>query len=458
MTIEVWIRNPYNYAREAVEVGAHLIAWDRGVLVGKKIDPIVHAGLYWGTAYPWRALAIGVQGTAEYRIGDELDRPTAVYPTWEFGESIALLEEMIENPVGEDKELCEDTTIPGDERPVLGQEHRIVITNLPDMKLGPGRQIIAKLKELYEENPGVIFHLHGLYGFRTMFGADLPSVDVDPRTDAQKGNVILPMGKKMRYEQAAQYPNWVKIVGMTPVELALPQMRCKYNILSAQWAGANFNSVRNFKMTAPKPIDIDTESSDSAYDPGETVSHMTTHKKALPGDKHSCNTCSLQDQCKHFREGAVCTLPNAEPKELATFFKSRDSGTIMEGLSTLAAANARRLDRGMKTEETLGDIDPEVTKLIGQLFKMGVDMAKLMDPDLRGGAKVQVNVGVGGGQAQVAGGTMNPRQLVASVIREFELNGISREQVTPDMVKGAIEAMRPPESVQSDVRVIEGTL
>ena len=105
----------------------------------------------------------------------------------------------------------------------------------------------------------------------------------------------------------------------------------------------------------------------------------------------------------------MCSVPGAEPTELAEFFKTRDSDLIIDGLGTLMAAQTRRLERGMADEEDFG-LDPEVTKMMSQLFEQGVKLAKLLNPDLRGGAKVSVNVGVGG-SAQVQMG--NPRQFTA---------------------------------------------
>jgi hypothetical protein len=67
VSTEVWFRNPDTYIRELVECGVFQIAWDRGYLVKRKVDPIKHAELYYGQAYPWRVLAIGPQGSAEYR-------------------------------------------------------------------------------------------------------------------------------------------------------------------------------------------------------------------------------------------------------------------------------------------------------------------------------------------------------------------------------------------------------
>ena len=128
---EVWFRNPNNYVRELVETGEKNIAWDRGQLVRTKIDPIKFSDAYFGAGQKWRSLAIGTQGTAEYRTGNDWYKPHAVYPTWQYGEDFGVLAELLEYPVGANPQACNDMTIPGDERPVFGQEHRVVIVGIP---------------------------------------------------------------------------------------------------------------------------------------------------------------------------------------------------------------------------------------------------------------------------------------------------------------------------------------
>lgn len=450
MPTEVWFRNPHDYIRELVECGEYLIAWDRGLLVKKRIDPVKHASLYFGKAYPFRVLLVGEQGTAELRDGDTLENPTAVYPTWCYGEDSAILEEMIAKPVGQDLTICSDRTIAPDERPVYGQEHRVVITELPDAKTGPARKFLRYLKELQEDYPDCIIHIHGLYSYRVAFGLGFAAADVEPRTAAQKGKVHMPSGSEEKFERAQSNPQWVTALGFKPVDLAVPRNRCMYNIKSAKWAGANYDKLFNFKSRGSHTPDI--EASDKDYEPATTVSRMSSPKKAKDGDQYICNTCSLQNECKYFRDGAVCSVPGAEPTSLARFFKTRDSDTIIDGLGTLLAANSRRLERGLKEEEDFGELNSDVSKVMGQVFEQGVKLAKLVDPNLRGGAKVQVNVGAGGAAAVSAG---NPRQLIAAAVRELESRGIPRENITPELIQGLLSGMGSPEHAR---QAIEGTI
>lgn len=450
MTTEVWFRNPDNYILELIEVGESNIVWDRGYLVKKKIDAAKHAELYFGNASPHRILLVGTQGTAELRAGDTLMKPSAVYPTWAYGEDLALLEEFIEKPAGKDMVACNDRTVPGDERPVWGQEHRVVVTDLPPVSTGPGRRFLTTLKTLQEDYPECIIHVHGLYSYRGAFGMGFASADIEPRTVAQKGKVTLPSGNEVRFEVAQSNANWITVVGFKPAELSVPRVRCMFNIKSALWAGKHYDEIFNFKTTRDKtPVDI--TSSDEDHEPQTNNRVMMKNGTvAKDGDKVLCDTCSLQTDCKYFRTGAVCTVPDAEPNELAKMFKTRDSQLIIDGLGTLVAANTRRLERGMKEEEAFGDVNPEVTRMLGQVFDQGIKLAKLVDPALRGGAKVQVNVGAGGAAA-ISGA--DPRQLIASAVRALELEGIPRDQITQEMIQGLLSGMANPNHAQ---RAIEG--
>ena len=66
-------------------------------------------------------------------------------------ENAALLEEILQYPPGDDVRACLDSSVPPDERPVWGQEHRVVIAEFPPAGQGPGRRFIRYLKELQEE-------------------------------------------------------------------------------------------------------------------------------------------------------------------------------------------------------------------------------------------------------------------------------------------------------------------
>jgi hypothetical protein len=432
MATEVWFRNLHNYVRELAEVGGPFrVVWDRGILVKKHIDALKHAQLYFGENADFRILLVGPQGTAELGPNNGMDNPVGVYPTWEYGEDIDLLEEMISSPVGEDEEAC-DADVQIDQKPVFGQEHRVVVSKLPNMQLRSSRGFFRVLTELQEEYPEAIIHLHGLYSYKYMFGKGIASVDTEPRTDAANGKVVLPSGHIMAYARTVACPQWVELMGMNVVDLKIPRNRCIFNIRSAKWAGEHFTENIRFKTRGP-----DNSDPNSPVTSIPTTAATRTRKLLAPrpGDKITCDDCSLASSCKYWREGAVCTMPGSETNSLAKYFQSRDSDRIIDALGTVLSAQAKRLQQGMEDEDEYGELSPEVTKIMNQLFSNGVKLAKLVNPNLTK-PLVQIN---NGSAAAVSGS--NPQQLMAAVVRAIEDTGVKREDITPQMVENMLSKM-----------------
>lgn len=430
-TTEVFFRNPSNYIREVVEAGEYRIAWDRGFLAKRDIDPSKLAQLYFSPDVRYRMLVIGEQGAAELQPGRTMKNPAAVYPVWSYGQSQELLLELLENPSGEDVKTSENEDLLPDERPVLGQEHRIVVQDIPSMNTGIARKFMTFLRNLQEDYPEAIIHVHGLYSYRVMFGMGFRAVDVDPRSTAQKGKVYLPNGKEVTFEKAAQFPQWVNLCGYNPVDLQIPRNRCIFNIKSANWAAKHYDE--NVKFLSRGEVDPQPQVADTAVAVPESKHNgITSHKKANDGDKFICNVCTIQNECKYFRAGAVCSVPGTEPARLANFFKTRDSDQIIEGLGTVLATQANRVEQGLQDEEFSDELDPEVTKILNSLFNNGVKLAKLVNPALNGGPKVGVFVNGGQGASVAVGGSAS--QLTAAIVAELESKGIPRDQITPEMI------------------------
>lgn len=439
---EVWFRNPHNYVRELAEVGSPFrIAWDRGMLVKKRIEPVSHAKLYFGENAKFDILCIGPQGSAHLDADHDLSRPLAVYPTWEYGENFQILEEMVSSPIGFDAEAC-SADIPLDERPVVGQDHRVVVTNLPPANLSANRPFYRHLRELQEEYPSCNIMLHGSYSFRIMFGMGFGSADFEPRTAAANGKVYLPNGKELAYARTVGQMQWVNLLGMSVTDLKNPSPRCVFNIKSARWAAENFNEKINFK-TRGSVDEVDTTSPITKLPTTSSFASKSLEKKE--GDMVTCDTCSLANSCKHYREGAVCTVNGSETGPLARLFQSRDSSRIIDGLGTIVAAQTQRLEKGMESEEEFGELDPHVTKMMNDIFNNGIKLAKLIDPTLTK-PLVQIN-----GAGAVAGAS--PKEMAASVIRALEDSGVRREDITPQMFEDMMRKMIGPVPIE-----IEGSL
>ena len=393
------------------------------MLVKKRIDPVQHAKLYFGEDADVEILAIGTQGTAHLDLQNGLDRPKAVYPTWEYGENFNVLEEMVSSPIGFDADAC-SAAVPLDERPVVGQPHRVVVTSLPNAQLGANRPFYRNLRELQEEYPDCILLLHGSYSYRVMFGMGFGAADVDPRTDAANGKVNLPNGKTLAYARTVGQLQWVNLLGMSVTDLKVPSERCVFNIKSAIWAGDHF--TENLKVKTRGSVTADPDAPMTLI-PVTSSFRSDKRVEAQEGDMIECDSCSLSDTCKLYREGAVCSVQGTEGNALAKMFQSRDSSKIIDGLGTVLAAQTNRLQRGMESEEEFGELDSEVTKMMNSIFGNGIKLAKLVDPTLSK-PLVQIN---NGKVSAVAGSS--PKELGAAVIAELERQGFTRDQITPQM-------------------------
>lgn len=413
---EAWFRNPRNYIRELAEEMATNIVFDRGLVRKYGIDPQVFVELHYPSQVEYRLLMVGEQGTAELRRGHGMSDPWAVYPTWDFMTSpMSALEDLLANPVGSNQHLCLDQSIPIDERPVWGQEHRVVVIRPPDFRTAQGKQVMHRLADLEDEYPDAIIHIHGMYSFRGAFGY-VKSGDVDPRHAAAGGRLMLPVGNEVRWQRASEFAHWVHSMNMTLGDLHVPRNRCIFNIRAARWAATNFDGSGGWEKTEVKPH-----------------RYKTVHQRRRPltGDKFSCDHCSLQKGCKLYRQGGICTLSDSEVSELASYFGTRDSDRIIDGLGKILEASADRATRGLDEEKITGKLDPEVTKILNNTFTNGVKLAKLVDPALAAAGATKVGIIINGQQTALAN---RPNQLTAAAVAALEAQGIAREDITPEMI------------------------
>lgn len=443
---QIWMRNPKNYIRQVVEVDHRLLVWDRGVIIKNRIDPWQFANLYYGENKQWRTMIVGSKGTVEITDQHKEPNPAAVYPTFEYGESLDLLENIMASNVGEDPIACATPGVDANELPILGQEHRVVIANIPDARMGSSRVFYREIRELQEEYPDCILHLHGSYNFRTIFGMGYQSGDFEPRVYAAKKMIVLPNGKIVKADRATQFQQWVNVLGMSVSDLKVPAQRCIFNIRAAIWASSNYANDMKFKSQG----DVGVNPSAPVHVPNPALGPVYKGKPQQ-GDKITCNTCSLANSCKYFRVDAVCSLPSSETVTLSKFFNTRDSDTIIAGLGTVLGAQAERVEEGRRIEKLMGDLDPEVSKQLNSLFNNGVKLAKLIDPSLSKPA-VSINVGNGG---QVAG--VSPNAIMSDVIRSLEAKGIARKDITPEMIQGIFEKIDDETPPSIEGKVVRGS-
>jgi hypothetical protein len=476
----IWFRDPYNYVAIAAKEGIDRYVLSKSHLMARKIDPLAFMRKHFLTSsIRPEFMTIGHEGAALYDLFSRLDRPKAFYPVWSFDEGVDTLVDILANPVGQDEGICSTTSVDPSIRPVLGQDHVVVLMDVPNQKMGINRQRLAEIAALTKEFPDAKIHVTGSYTFRVMFDQGFTSADYDPwsvtRTYLSMPSGYLVQGN--RPDKQEMYEGWITMLGFTVQELEAMKTRLHFNIRSVKWAGRYYNTElnakRRFHPTRDQQdlsTDMFTEQASGVKDsgPGRKLfnNRRTIAKKHLAllnngpvTDGILCDWCVFRISCKLSREGSVCTAGASKVGDLADYFGTRDASRIIDGLSKLMQRQADRLEDSIAVEEDAGEPNPEVTRQMNSLFANGVKLAKLIDPNLNGkGANVNIlNVNGVGAAASIASG--DPRQMVAAAVKALEDSGIKREEITPEMLKGLLSNMAhgtPQQAIEAKVIEHEG--
>lgn len=153
-------------------------------------------------------------------------------------------------------------------------------------------------------------------------------------------------------------------------------------------------------------------------------------KKFVYNDALFCDGCSVNYACRLYREGGACRVPSSDGKKFADKFASGNAQDILDGMGTLLQKRAHLVEKRMDKHEA-DETEPskEDLSLMNGLFKDAATLAKLRDPSL---TKPNVVVGINNQQAL-------PRAITdrdyANAMREIEATGISRENITNEMIE-----------------------
>lgn len=453
--VDLWIMQSNRFLQTALEEGFRKFAWHMHQAIKSRWEILSWLRSETAAYGPIDVMIIDDSGAAEYNTFSNYLHPKAVYPAWTAQDmNWDELVWLMKNPVGQNFDMCNDPNIPTEMRPVFGQDHKIVVHTLP--KAGVERQtFISQLHALQKGYPDVIIHLSGVTRFSDLFGLSFKSVDYLPISVAVNGmytgNVHLPTGKKLGYDNVydRRYADWFKLVGMDQIDVISNEGKTLFCLRSARWANKNFERVTPFVSKRGNAKFPAVEVMSGMHEVSDQNFILPAARRRLMRnlgldttelDMFTCDTCILHNACKLYREGSVCTVKGSEAVALADSFGTRNAQVIIGGLTELLKRNAERLEDAMAREEEEGELDPNVTALGDKVFNQGVKLAKLIDPSLAGGAKVQVNVGVAG-SANVSVGQSNSKELMASIVAELEAAGIPRDKIDGDMIKGVLRTM-----------------
>ena len=336
-------------------------------------------------------------------------------------------------------------------------------------------------------------HIHGSVSYSRGIGFRPYSADFDLSHLPSIGAIQLPNGRLVRKREIAEavkdtHRHWVAILGYSSLaQIKTYADRVLFEMRSMSWAAANWEKISATKTQGTPRLDEPTSysrdefiasyarrlkemrDSDAEHWPQQVNRKKTagsawgwSRRKPLPTDRIACDTCSLADVCKAFRQGSVCAVPNTEGDSLRKKFGTRSSSAIIAGLQELMQENSTRIRKALDAEAQRGEegsftLDPELTKLIDKTVIHGEKVAKLVDPKLRPGpaALVQVNNNTQKGLPSIQA---TPQQLTATVIRELEEQGMKREEITPEIINDRIKvlaSMSPAGDINDDDEYIE---
>lgn len=431
---EVWFWNPKLYINQVKAVGRNPhLAWGAGYAVKSRIDPVKHAQVHF-SGLPWRVLIVDNWGVREY-THESPDLPVGVYPVWNgTNENFSDLETMLAYPDGEDKEMCEDESIHPQKRPVFGQEHKVFVCETPHGTTHEGRAVHKGVSFLAEKYPQAKVILVGSFSFNISFGMGYSGTCMDLRSKGLYGVLILPTGRDVRKEFIPKADPWIRLMGMDVASMEDANKRVEFNLRSMLYASEHWGEEYNFSVQDHgQEVDITSANPPPIEAPGYKAGGIGRNVEVLEGDRITCDTCSVTHSCKYSKVGGTCTLPSTETGKLASKFGTRDVEDIVDGLSQITQLGADRLEKAVKDERAFGELDKEVTKLSSMVFNQASKLAVLLDPArFKVSPKVEVNV-ANTVQGSIAA-AKTPNQMIGTVVRELEANGVNRNDITPAMI------------------------
>lgn len=429
---DIWFRNPRYYWEQLQDEGVRSICFDQAYCSKRRIDPLVWMRTHFGRNEQWRVLRVGSY-TAPMWTDLSGDQPAAVWPVWSaVSDTWNGLEKLADSPISERPEQMLLDRI---NRPVPGQDHVIVVTDLPNAQELAGKQFFRDLSEFQEEHMDCTLYLHGLYSFATLFGLEFQMGDHESREWAANKIVALPGGGKlMDISKMRETPFWADLMGFKVRELETsPDARCRFNIRSAVWAATYFKRYTKFGF-GQRGAANDPEIHKKIL---ESKSIYTRRLVARPGDRVVCDDCSLWLACKYYREGDVCIVGGTSTKKIADLFGTRSTENITTGLTKLMALQLDRVDAAREHEDATIDedgLDPNLTKLIDSIFKNGLELLAITDPAFRKGAAGKVQLNISGQTVQVDEEDAK-KQLVQDAVKAIEASGTARKDITAAMVQ-----------------------
>jgi hypothetical protein len=408
---------------------------------------------------PWRAILVEYDANVALMFDSRrgFRRALGAFPSWSAkDDTFPALER-----------LCRNYPEPGDEvghffymedKPSLavdGQPKVILVRNPPQNRF-EWQQMMSFVTDMKRDHPEIIFHLHGGKSLSRTMGISIDAFD-HPVTLSWRDNspeLLLPNGRGLFVDSVEpKFNHWARLIGESLPAISrlterpeLARAAYRFNLKSLIWAHRNQDKLYAFNRADPDG-EVDAESSDDDWKP-----ILTDYRPKMieVTDRWLCDTCTINDRCPYSRAGAICVVEGTEAHKLSEKFKSRKASDIIDGLSTLLSANTERLEKAMVSEEEVAQLtgkfqlSPQVTTLANAVFDRGIQMARLLDPQVAGQmSHSRTNIGIVNANAGALA-QATPQQLMAGVAAKLQEFGIRLEDATMEQVEAVMNGDDPP--------------
>lgn len=472
--VEVWLRRPSEYMNVLREHPYSKFAFSRpeqrrGIHPHSLLRSVLPPDLNFEWVSLSRGYVLHFTRSGYEDTGEAVNR----IPCWAYGNDPELLLRYCRN----------------------AQEHgyrTIAVGFLPRaVKKKPQQQrCLEWLYRVAADYPHIRFHYVFGSAWRHNFGLNFAACDINPAYVAKFNRILLPNGDTASKEHLGRKLKWIHVLGFSAADLQTYENRVRFNIAAALWAAEHYREAEPItirdKRIADDPLGLlasrDTYWADaharkrrpqirqklakpvldpdkypqSSPDPEEPY-HLAEPIKGAAlvpvkprhdtsRDKILCNSCSLAPSCKVYREGAICALTSSPTSRLAQMYGTRDVETVKTALSAVLAKMVERYERSASKFHDDEESDVLDLKRSEHLLKMETSLVrstetfmKILDPSFRESNIPAIN----GNVTHI----YNPNVLVANVVKELEAAGVTRDQLTPELIQQAIEAQP---------RVIEG--
>ena len=302
----------------------------------------------------------------------------------------------------------------------LSKEHPYVfVTQCPPYFPYMRKEIRGRIEKLNKAKGDSVLHIVGSNSIMLMHENEIDVMDVNPYKLARVGSIILPNGSQVKKEKFKNQRKWIKLVGFSLKDIQSTKDYTKFNIKSFELASKDRNIM--FEADFPKLRKGGGAILREDKKNLEKARARALEVRKLRNEQIYCLDCA--NKCDLYDKNGIC-VKKKDFKTLAMMFKTRDPELLRDGLITVLASSAERYHIGRNKEIEDNILMKEVTDIEKNLMKTGIEMLKVLSPELRPVSNKII--------------MENPYIFAANVVEMMEAQGKKRSEINPEDVLKAI--------------------